>query len=340
MNKNLYSIIWGWLKLVVSISLGFLGLWLLTRNVDYSLLGQSFQQVRWGYVLLAVGVIVVTALSKAWRWYYLLYPVRSAVSFQAVVVGIVLGQFFNQLLPIARTGDIVRLLSLPVEIPKGQVLGTLVLEKTLDTLILGITFFLILPFVIVPEVVSNPTTLFITVVIVLGLMYLLAFQARWVIQVTQKITSFLPTRIGRWIVKLVSAGLAGLESLKHGRTATILLLHSLWIGFLSILTPYLMILAFDFPLGLAEAAAINLTVLIGSIPSSAPGNIGVFEFLTVLALQQLGLPENASLLSFAFLFHLVVVGPIVIWGTWFIGQLDWPKEILRGGSKLFKTVSS
>lgn len=322
---------WKWFQLILSVALGSLGLWAITRDVEYSRVGQSFQTIQWEYVMLALGAIVLTILSKAWRWYTLLAPSRAIIPRRSIVTGIVLGQFFNQLLPIARSGDIVRLLALPPAVPKGQILGTLVLEKTLDTLILGITFFLLLPFIILPDIISNPSTLLATVSAVLGIMYLMAFKSSWIIRITGRVTAFLPQHIQKWIVRLVTAGLAGLDTLKNGRMAALLLFQSIWIGFLSILTPYFMFKAFDLPLGMAAAAAVNLTVLIGSIPSSAPGNIGVFEFLTVLALEQLGLPQNETLLGFALLFHLVVVGPVIVWGGWLLGQLEWPREVFRSG---------
>lgn len=325
---------WSWLKVFFSLAIGVGGLWIITSDVAYDQLGQVFTEIRWKFVFLATVTIILTILSKSWRWYTLLTPSRHLISRRSMVTGIVLGQFFNQLLPIARTGDIVRLLSLPPTVPKGQILGTLVLEKTLETFILGATFFLLLPFIVLPDLISNPSTLFTGVIVVLLLMYMLAFKAAWIIRLTQRAVAVLPDRVGRWMVKLVTAGLAGLDTLKDGRMAALLLIQSVWIGFLSVLTPYFMILAFNLPLGLAAAAAINLTVLIGSIPSSAPGNIGIFEFLTVLALQQLGLPDSETLLGFAFLFHLVVVGPVVIWGGWLLGQLEWPRQVLRSGRSM------
>ena len=160
-------------------------------------------------------------------------------------------------------------------------------------------------------------------------LYLIAFQAKLIIRLVSWVAGFFPEKIGRWLIKLVAAGLEGLAALRDRRAAAELIIASALIAFLSVLTPYILFLAFGLPLGLAAAAALNLAILIGSLPSSAPANIGVFEFLTVVTLQQLGLANNSVLVSFAFVFHLIVIGPVLILGSIILARQEWPLHILQ-----------
>ncbi len=317
-------------KVISSLLLGGTGLWLVTRGTAPAAIWAEAVNASWIWVVGGVAVILATIMAKAWRWRLLFFPRSDAPPYQRLLNGIILGQFFNQLLPVARLGDIVRILSLPAEIQKGRILGTLVLEKTLDTIMMVATLFLLLPFVVIPDVVNNPTVLGSVAAAFFILLYLLAFQSGLIIRLTRWAGAYLPDRPGRWLVKLVTAGLAGLAALKDRRAAAALVFSSVVIALLSVLTPFLLFLAFHFPLSFAAAAALNLAIMIGSLPSSAPANIGVFEFLAVVSLQQLG-PDlsSSALLSYAFVYHLVVIGPVIILGTFVLLRQEWPFHYLQ-----------
>ena len=57
---------------------------------------------------------------------------------------------------------------------------------------------------------------------------------------------------------------------------------------LSILTPYILFSAFNLPLGFQEATLLHLSLIIGQIPASTPGNVGIFEGVVVFMLNQFG----------------------------------------------------
>jgi hypothetical protein len=51
------------------------------------------------------------------------------------------------------------------------------------------------------------------------------------------------------------------------------------------------------------------------MPASTPANVGIFEGLVVFTLNQFGLTDNAAILSYAIVYHLVVVTPQLFLGS-------------------------
>ena len=312
-----------WFKTAVSLTLGGLGLWLVTRDLELNQLLTQTRNISWRWVLIGVLIILATIMTKAWRWQLLFYPAPHTIDFPSLRNALVLGQFFNLLLPAARLGDVTRIVSLDQDVNKAQILGTLVLEKTLDMIMVVLTIFLLLPFVVLPDVINSPTLLAITATLAFGILYLLAYQTKLVITIAQFCARILPAKAEQFFLRLVVAGLDGLAALRNVRVAFNLLLISAFIALLSALTPYVLFKAFGFQLGLGEAAALNIALLIGSIPSSAPANLGVFEFLTITVLRQFGLDDENGMFSYALLFHMVVLLPVLIWGSWCIARGNW-----------------
>ena len=100
-------------------------------------------------------------------------------------------------------------------------------------------------------------------------------------------------------------------------------LVSLLIGGLSVLTPLLLFTALGLPLGLKEAILLHLITSIGSVPPTTPARLGVFEWLVVFMLAQLGEGDENLRLSYALLYHSVVLLPQLTLGAVALAQSRW-----------------
>ena len=316
-----------WFRLLLGLLVGALGLWLITRDLQPGDIRQALANAKPSYIVLAVFVIIGTILTKTWRWQLLIinngrsqkkdepHPVHP--NFTTLFWPLILGQFINAISPI-RVGDLARVVALEREsgIDKIQALGTLVVEKTLDIIVLVLTLFLILPFVVLPESITERGTLLaMTAVTLLVLLLFFAYQREWIIGLTKRLIKRLPNRLQRPLTHLIVAGLEGLSALRQPSQLLSLTFVSAVIAVLSLLTPYILFSAFDLDLGLKEAALLHLTLIIGLIPASTPANVGIFESLVVFMLNQFGLTDNAAILSYAIIFHLVVVMPQIVLGS-------------------------
>jgi glycosyltransferase 2 family protein len=306
-----------WRRVVFSLLLSGLALWALTRSLDWADVTAALLAANHAYTLLGTAVILLTLLLKAQRWQMLFHPDQRQARWRPAFSAMMLGQLFNLLIPV-RVGDLARIYTFHQEtgIGKARALGTLVVEKLVDLLMLAATLFLLLPFLVIPEL-SQHRGVLLTAVAGTGclILYLLAYQTRPIINLLRRLAAKLPTAVGQRIMNLIVAGLQGLSALRSRRMTFLLLLNSAVIAFLAVLTPWTLFPAFGLELGLKEAAILHLVLTAGLTPPSTPGKILIFEGLVVFTLQQLGQSDNAILLSYAILFHLVVMLPQIILGS-------------------------
>ncbi len=313
------------MRLLLSTLVGILGLWYITRNITWGDITAAWQQARIGYVFLAVLVILATILTKSWRWRLMFVPPEAAPPLGSLYSALILGQFVNALSP-ARVGDLARIYALERSAPHGKVriFSTLVIEKTLDVVTTLVTLFLVGAAVILPGY-GNHRTLIITSLALVSFvgMLLLAYQTHRALRLVEWLAGWLPGRLRRPVMKLVAAGLEGLSALRAPRLTLLLMLVSASAMFLAVLTPRVLFLAFDIPLGFRAAALVHLTLSIGSIPASTPGNVGIFEALVAFMLHQLGLDDDGVILGYAIVYHLVAVTPQIVLGAVAATQSNW-----------------
>lgn len=313
-----------WLRLILGVLAGLLGLWLITRDLQLSDVRQAFIEAQPGYIALAVLVILTTILTKTWRWQLLLITngrsSKRDTPLPALFWPLILGQFINAISPI-RVGELARAVALEREtgIDKAQGLGTLVVEKTLDIVTLVLTLFLILPTVVLPDSLTlarRGEIMALTAVILFILLLIFAYYRERITRLAGRIIRRLPARLQSPLFRFLVAGLTGLAALRQPRQLLVLSFVSAVIMILHILTPYILFSTFNIPLGLKEAALLHLTLnIVSQIPTSTPANVGIFEGLVVFMLNQFGLANNAAILSYAIVYHLVVVLPQIILGS-------------------------
>lgn len=306
-----------WLRLTLSLVATAVAVYLVTRSLDPGQIRAAVGQASLGLIILGLLVIGVTIAAKSLRWQLMFLPASQRPALRAAFWALALGQFVNILIPV-RLGELVRIFSLEQQagISKARTLGTLVIEKTLDTIGLLATAFLLLPFVVLPPfVVEQGYPLALLALGGLMGLFILATQSRRIVGWLRGLAGRLPVSVGHRIERVFVAGLEGLAALQDIRLAMTLGLITAGIVVLSVLTPYLLFLAFGLPLGVEEAIILNLVLSVGLAPPSTPGKVLVFEGLVALMLRQFGIADNALILSYAIVYHLVVVLPQVAMGS-------------------------
>lgn len=312
-----------WFNFLLTAVLVIGGLWYLVQEVTLADFGQALARANVLYIALAVAVVVLTAVAKTWRWQQLL-PERP--HFAPLFWSLVIGQFVNVTVPFLRLGEVARIYSLDQQAQTGKVrlVGTLVVEKTLDLLTLLLMIAFLIPFVVLSNFVTTNEVALITAVCLLILaLYILAYHTAWVVQILQKFTRFLPGRWQRPFHQLTIAGLEGLAALRHRPTLLALVFSSGVIAFLSILTPWLLLFAFGLPATFVLATLINVGATIATVPASTPAKIGVVQFAVIFILSQLQVGSEAAVWSYAIVFHLVVILPQIVLGAVAMAQTGW-----------------
>lgn len=306
-----------WFRLLASLLLGGIGLWLVFRDTSLAEVRLALQQARLGYVLLALLVIVCTGAVKSWRWQLLYYPQSPLPSYAALFWSLHLGQLVNTILPFLRAGEVVRIVDADrrTHVGKSRSLGTLVVEKVLEMITLALTILVVVPYLVVPSFVRDSgLVIAATGILALVFLWLVAYKTPLILVLVTAIAKRLPRRLSRRLMPIIVSGLGGLVALRNRRAVIGLLGSSVVIGVLYVLTPTILFRALDIDLSLVEGTAIHAVLSVGTLPSWAPANVGVFEFLVAYMLRFFGTTNGGVIFAYTILLHLVIIAPQIVLG--------------------------
>jgi uncharacterized protein (TIRG00374 family) len=280
-------------------------------DVDLRAVAARLRETRWSFLALCAALNVLALWLRAWRWYYLYPPgTRPSHLFNATMIG----YMANNLLPL-RAGELVRVY---VASRRGQrfwtTVATLVVERVLDALAVGLTVVVLLLVVPFPREMRWSAFLFLA-------LDLTAMAVLAVIAVAPgTCAGMIRALFSRWrwverrLLDILSTMSEGLRGIRAGRHLAPVLLSSVGIWLVLALAVWA---AFQS----ARLAALPLTAawtvlaFLGlgvSLPSS-PGFVGVVQAATVLALDIFGVPRSDAL-SVSILLHAAQFIPVTLLG--------------------------
>lgn len=122
------------LKFVAFLAVGILLLWFAFRNVDFQRLKADLKEADYSWLLLSVLFGFFAYVSRARRWVLLINPLGFHPSIRNSFYALMTGYLANLALP--RIGEITRCVALgkKEKIPVDQLIGTVVIERTIDFL--------------------------------------------------------------------------------------------------------------------------------------------------------------------------------------------------------------
>lgn len=283
----------------------------------------DFSTVHLGWVLLVIAAFTFSNILRAWRWQMLLEPLGYRVSFANSLLTILLGYFANLGFPrmgeVVRAGTLARYERLPVE----RVMGTLVVDRLMDFVCLGLVVGL--AFVFEADTLwqfihqnrssgsgggffSNPAVQLVLLALLAGTLLIIVFRQRLLqIPVFQKIARLLE---GFW---------DGLRSVFRLRNAGLFFLYSIGIWLMFYLQCWFNLKAFDPTAQLGAGAALMVFVFgtLGFVIPS-PGGMGTFHALAIAGLALYGIQgsDAFSYANIAFftiqIFYNIVAGVLAL----------------------------
>jgi uncharacterized protein (TIRG00374 family) len=120
------------LKFLAFFAVGILLLWFAFRNVDFSKLGAELKEANYSWIVLSLIFSSFAFVSRSRRWVLLINPLGFKPSLRNAFYALMTGYLANLALP--RVGEITRCVSLgkKEKIPVDQLIGTVVIERTID----------------------------------------------------------------------------------------------------------------------------------------------------------------------------------------------------------------
>lgn len=277
-----------WRNLIISLIVSGGFLYLAFRNVKLDELGSALGRVNWQWLLVSIGVSLLIMVFRAWRWQLELRPLAPVPLGRLWVITSVAYMAIN-LLPV-RLGEVVRpwLLSRRSSISFSNVVGNIVVEKTMDSIL--ILFYILVGLTTIENLPVWVRRGAIFPAVGAGLLVTLvmlfwwrgeAFVDRWILHL-------LPERFRAGLRKVLVSMTDGMRVIPNPGLLLVVFLVSLVLWFLPILSSYIMILAFDFAVPFSAALVVFIFVGFGTALPNLPGMIGPYQYACQLALGLFG----------------------------------------------------
>jgi glycosyltransferase 2 family protein len=120
------------LKFLAFFAVGIVLLWIAFRNSDFKKLWLELKEANYSWLLLSVLFSIFAYMSRARRWVLLINPLGYRPTTKNAFYSLMTGYLANVALP--RIGEITRCVALgkKEKIPVDQLIGTVVIERTID----------------------------------------------------------------------------------------------------------------------------------------------------------------------------------------------------------------
>jgi glycosyltransferase 2 family protein len=313
-------------RLTLCLAVSALCLYLAARGMDF---GRTLEEIKRSSpmpVLSAVLFLFVSYWIRAYRWQYLLLalvkiPVRPL--FRSTMIGFM----GNYLLPF-RAGEVMRAVSISQtqSISKAAALGSIVLERVFDGVVISLTPFLILAAIDLPPWVMRVNVALLTLY-VFGLFgFVIATQRGWTNLWIEYVSVRVPISLGRRIKSVFTELLQGMSGINHAGALLPVLLLSFLCWLVHALYFFLLFQALDLELSFEAALILQMVIGLGVILPAAPGYVGNFEYFTVLALALFGVTQEVAF-AYALLAHICQFIPVTTVGLFFAIRSGFQSQV-------------
>ncbi|MDL1897816.1 flippase-like domain-containing protein, partial [Anaerolineae bacterium CFX7] len=204
-------------------------------------------------------------------------------------------------------------------ISKSAILGSIAVEKTMDTLILFIIFLITLWTVPLPAEYTNlEPVVAVFLAAVIGGMLLLAARGRHASNLIVRVLQFVFPWWKDRVARITHSFVDGLSVLYHGSSIAMVLLLSLVIWSMTTLNFWFIGQALGLTVPLYGYVIIVAITNMASFIPSLPGRFGTLELFSVAVLALFGVDKNTAVL-FPILLRVAQLAPILL-GYFFLNR--------------------
>jgi uncharacterized protein (TIRG00374 family) len=305
-------------KAIAGLALGALLVWLSIRGIEFRGVVDGFRTIRCGYVLPAVAAMLLMQIMRSIRWGLILGPIGKVDQlslFSVTSVG------FLAIIAIpARLGELARpyLIAKKSRIPMSSALGTIFVERALDSLtVLIIAAIALMLIPLPPWLVRSTTLLLLATLAVSAVMVLMIVRREATLRILAPLIKRLPERYAAAVNRLIDLFIEGFRIMVDPSLLTGVTLLSIVIWLVDVLVIYLLFLAFGLDLPVAAAFVLMIVLIIGIAIPTAPGFIGNWHYFCILGLGLFGIPKTDAL-TFAIVYHALSIGIVILLGLIFL----------------------
>lgn len=121
----------------IFLGIGIVLMWWAYKDVDFDAMGKSLSQAHWFWIVIALVLNYSATAYRGFRWNTLLQPLGYKVGKWTAVHSVAFGYLMNDLIP--RSGEVARctLLNRAEKVPMDKLIGTVILERIVDVIMLA-----------------------------------------------------------------------------------------------------------------------------------------------------------------------------------------------------------
>ncbi len=277
--------------------------------------------------------------ARAWRWHYLLRPVKSVPTRHMFPI-VAIGYMGNNIYP-ARAGEVLRavILKRRYAVPISASLATIIVERIFDGVVmLGFIFINLSELASLNQgagVIGDASIQNIALIgtFIFGgalLVFLLAAMfPRPTLGILSTLSGwFIPQRLRPKVMDISQRFLGGLESLRSPYEALMVFITSVVIWLFETGKYWFVMHAFPFQVSFFALMLMNGVVNLATTIPSAPGYVGTFDAPGIAVLAAYGV-DKALAASYTLVLHVALWVPITALGAFYMARegIHWGERV-------------
>jgi len=312
-----------WLGVLISV----LFIWLAVRGLKLNEFWGAVKSANYVWLIPGIGVYFIGVWVRAWRWHYLLKPIKE-IPTKTMFPITAIGYMGNNIYP-ARAGEVLRAVILKRKegVSVSASLATIIVERIFDGVVM-----LSFVFVNLSELAkltdSSGFVGNIQQVAVIGTGVFLGALAVFLVaamfpHMTMKVglwfIRFLPQRFHTRLISLFTRFLDGLASLRSPLNVLMVFFTSVIIWLLETGKYWFVMHAFNFNVSFFALMLMNGIVNLATTIPSAPGYIGTFDAPGIAVLTAYGVEQSVAA-GYTLTLHVALWLPITALGAYYLAR--------------------
>lgn len=324
---------------LAGIAISLLFLYFALRGLQFGDVWETLEGANYLWLIPGVLIYLVGVIARAWRWHYLLRPVKSIPTTTLFPITAI-GYMGNNIYP-ARAGEVLRAIVLKKfeGVAISASLATIVVERVFDGIVMLGFVFLNLPelarLTVSSGFVGNIQTLalwgagaFLGVLVLFLLAGMYPERTIWFVKWISRYV--IPTRFRDQVIGLAESFLGGLAALRSPRDVLMIFFTSIVIWLLETGKYWFVMQAFPLEVSFFTLMLMNGIVNLATTIPSAPGYVGTFDAPGIAVLQAYGV-DKAIAAGYTLVLHVALWVPITALGAYYMARagIKWDQSMER-----------
>lgn len=311
----------------VGVFISILFLWLAMRGLKLNEFWEAVKGANYIWLVPGIAVYFVGVWVRAWRWHYLLGPIKK-IPTKAMFPITTIGYMGNNIYP-ARAGEVLRAVILKRRegVSVSASLATIIVERIFDGVVMLAFVFVNLPELAkltgssgfvgnIQQVAVIGTGVFLGALVIF---LVAAMFSHMTMKVALRFIRFLPQRFHARLVSISNRFLDGLASLRSPFNVLMVFFTSVIIWLLETGKYWFVMHAFDFSVSFFALMLMNGIVNLATSIPSAPGYIGTFDAPGIAVLTAFGV-EHSIAAGYTITLHVALWLPVTALGAYYLAR--------------------